>query len=442
MFLLGNKNTPLDISPIGSTHPIVTAKTLKGYKFPKTGSPARSFQLCWMEKFSWLEYSVLEDAAFCFACRCFDLNTTKEARFTSTGFNNWKHATDKKGGFARHDASSSHIQAMCSWKELLQRNENQSSVHELVSNKTLEMRRYYMKTIIEVIIFLIVNELGLRGSWDEEQHKEDGIFQNLFEFKLKDDEYLRKCQDAMPHNAKYTSPEIQNEIIALLDRVVRQQIIDEANSADVPHYTVMSDGTKDRKNTEFISIVIRYVLNAKPIESLLCFLTTKKFDAQTQADLLMSTLKNCSLHLSRILSQCYDGANVMSGDEGGIQRIIQRTLGRVIPYVHCFNHKLHLVLIAALESNDIIRLFFDTLKVLYTFFHRGKVQAIYKGSAICNLIEIRWAGHHRSTNAVFKNHKEICAALVQVKLTMSFNDPSAIIIYLFFFLGDRKYQTI
>lgn len=167
--------------------------------------------------------------------------------------------------------------------------------------------------------------------------------------------------------------------------------------------------------TEFISIVIRYIKDAQPIESLLCFETTEEFDAQTQADLLIKTLTDCSLCLARMLSQCYDGANVMSGDDGGIQRIIQRALGRVIPYVHCFNHKLHLVLIAALESDDIVRLFFDMLKVLYAFFHRSKVQTVYGGSAICNLIITRWAGHHRSTVAVFNNYDEIKEALNQVK---------------------------
>lgn len=139
----------------------------------------------------------------------------------------------------------------------------------------------------------------------------------------------------------------------------------------------MSDGTKDRNNKEFISIVIRYVRNAKPIESLLCFETTTQFDAKSQAKLLISTLTNCSLHLKSLLSQCYDGANVMSGDNGGIQRIIQETLGRIIPYVHCVNHKLHLVVIAALESNAIIRQFLETLQLLYNFFRRAKVQAMF-----------------------------------------------------------------
>ncbi len=273
-----------------------------------------------------------------------------------------------------------------------------------------------MRSIIEVIIFLIKNELAFRGNWDEDDHKEDGLFRNLFEFKLKDNEYLRKCQDSMPRNATYMSPEIQNEIIAIITIIVLKTIVDDINSADVPFFTLLSDGTKDRSMKEFISIVIRYVKGAQPFESLLCFETTQEFDAQTIADLLLKTLTDCSLDLKKMLSQCYDGANVMSGNDGGIQRIIQRVLGRTIPYVHCFNHKLHLVLIAALESDDIVRLFFDTLKVIYAFFHRSKVQTIYKGSAICNLIVTRWAGHHRSTVVVFNNYQPIKEALRQVKL--------------------------
>lgn len=368
-----------------------------------------------MERWIWIEYSIQENSVFCFACRCFNLKSTKEETFTLKGFNDWKHATGKATGFNKHENSSSHMQSMHSWKELENREKNHSSVVEILTNTTLEKRRYYMRSIIEVIIFLIKNEVAFRGNWDEDHHKEDGIFRNLFEFKLKDNEYLRKCQDVMPRNATYMSPEIQNGIIAIIAKIIQKKIVDDINSADVPYFTLLSDGTKDRSMTEFISIVIRYVKGAQPIESLLCFETTKQFDAQTQADLLVKTLTDCSLCLTRMLSQCYDGANVMSGDDGGIQRIIQRALGRVIPYVHCYNHKLHLVLIAAMESDDIVRLFFDTLKLLYAFFHRSKVQTVYTGTAICNLIATRWAGHHRSTGAVFNNYHQIKQALNQVK---------------------------
>lgn len=305
---------------------------------------------------------------------------------------------------------------MLSWEEFLNREHSQTSVSELLTHKALEKRRYYIKSVIEVIIFLITNEVAFRGSWDKDYHKEDGIFRNLFEFKLKDNEYLQKCQEIMPRNATYLSADIQNEFIAIISNIVQKQIIDEINSADVQHFTLLADGTKDRNNNEFISIVIRYIRNGQPKESLLCFETTKDFDAETQADLLLTTLSNCQLDSKKLLSQCYDGANVMSGDNGGIQRIIQERLGRVIPYVHCFNHRIHLVVIAAVESNDIVRIFFENLKFVYGFFHRAKVQSVYGGSAICNLITTRWAGHFRAAKTVLNNYEEVVSTLLLVNI--------------------------
>ena len=35
------------------------------------GNQQRSFNKSWMDYYSWLEYSVAKDAAFCFACRHF-----------------------------------------------------------------------------------------------------------------------------------------------------------------------------------------------------------------------------------------------------------------------------------------------------------------------------------------------------------------------------------
>lgn len=259
-------------------------------------------------------------------------------------------------------------------------------------------------------------EVAFRGNWDKEYHQEDGIFRNLFEFRLKDDKYLRECQETMPRNATYMSPEIQNELIAIIAKIVQTDIIEEINSSDVNFFTLLADGTKDRNNKEIVSVVIRYVIRAQVKESLLWFETTKFFDAAIQADLILKLLEDCDLSTQKLLSQCYDGAYVMSGDQGGIQRIVQEIVGRIIPYVHCFNHRLHLVIIAAVESNDIVRLFFDTLKMVYNFFKRAKVQAMYAGSAILNLITTRWAGHHRSTNSVFKNYDEIIDALRMVSV--------------------------
>ena len=70
--------------------------------------------------------------------------------------------------------------------------------------------------------------------------------------------------------------------------------------------------------------------------------TTDKCDAQSLTNVVLDELSNAGLDANKILSQCYDGARVMSGQEGGIQKLIQNKLNREVPYIHCFNHQLHL----------------------------------------------------------------------------------------------------
>lgn len=99
--------------------------------------------------------------------------------------------------------------------------------------------------MIEILVFLIINEVSLRGTWDIENHKEDGIFRNMFEFELLHNEELRKCEGYMPRNSTYLSPEIQNELIWTISKITRQKIVDEILSGDTKYYTILVDGTKD-----------------------------------------------------------------------------------------------------------------------------------------------------------------------------------------------------
>lgn len=116
----------------------------------------------------------------------------------------------------------------------------------------------------------------------------------------------------MPQNATYLSPDIQNELISIIAKMVQEDIVTDVNSADVDYLTLLVDGTKDRKNLECVSIAARYVSDGKAMESLLCIDTTKKLDAVSNADLILTKLQKCGIDSIRILSQCYDGANVMS----------------------------------------------------------------------------------------------------------------------------------
>ena len=60
--------------------------------YPRTlqSNSQRSFQKFWYDKFSWLEYSTVTDAAYCFPCRCFARNEKNKGQidtaFTVKGF--------------------------------------------------------------------------------------------------------------------------------------------------------------------------------------------------------------------------------------------------------------------------------------------------------------------------------------------------------------------
>ncbi|KAJ6639083.1 hypothetical protein Bhyg_11822, partial [Pseudolycoriella hygida] len=43
------------------------------------------------------------------------------------------------------------------------------------------------------------------------------------------------------------------------------------------------------------------------------------------------------------------------------------------------------------------------------------IQILYQGSAILKVIETRWAGHVRATNAIYENYTEIVNVLPQVR---------------------------
>lgn len=54
--------------------------------------------------------------------------------------------------------------------------------------------------------------------------------------------------------------------------------------------------------------------------------TSETCDAKSLTELVLSKLRDIGLCTDKVLSQCYDGANVMSGVHGGMQKILQEEL--------------------------------------------------------------------------------------------------------------------
>jgi hypothetical protein len=204
---------------------------------------------------------------------------------------------------------------MAMWNEKKLRLSKGMEISSLVNDEVLQRNRYYVTSIAEIIQFLAVNELPMRRSYNIEEHDEQSLFKKLME-----------CYKGIPRNATstYLSPEIQNDVIQILTDCVRESIVDDVKNADVPWFTILADGTKDKRGRENFALGIRYVKESKAYESTLCIKTTEELDAHSLAELTLNILQESYINTDYLPSQCYDGASVMSGKRGGLQAIMQQ----------------------------------------------------------------------------------------------------------------------
>lgn len=385
-------------------------QNFQGRSFPK--KDGRSFKSSWVENYEWIEYSSAQDKVFCYACRQFGTSRSNDV-FSTSGFNSWQAALSAGKGLKKHEASELHIKSMFSWREKQSREGSNTQISTLLNETVLAKRRFYFTAIVETVLFLVKNELPLRGDWDQGEHEELGLFRSLFQFILQKDDHLRECQETMPLNALYTSAQIQNEIIHTIAEVLRTKIVSEINESSF--MTLMADGTTDKNGIEVYSIAFRYIKNSVPKETLLAIEKADDISASGIKTLITNRIESYGIDQRKIISQCYDGAAVMSGHRGGVQKLLQQHYNRVIPYVHCFNHRLHLVVVAVISENNACRLFIGQVRLFHNFFRRFKVRKEYGGTNIPQLIEQRWSGHLKAIQSIHKNYDELIKTLLQIK---------------------------
>ncbi|XP_070400266.1 zinc finger MYM-type protein 1-like [Nothobranchius furzeri] len=296
--------------------------------------------------------------------------------------------------------------------------ETDSEITTLVHKDQLAHNRYYVSSIIDIVTFLAINHLPFRGdtdAWDSAGQTGSGLFLSLFEFTLEKYPHLAKIIPAIPRNATYTSHEIQYVIIELMSRQVTEHIVEEIGNTQSKW--MEPEIQQDVK----ISIVLRFLDETYAIkERLLTIATSDAGDAKTLTQTLISEIRKAGLTTDKIISQVYDGASLMSGKLGGVQALLQDELGREIPYVHCFNHQLHLVIVLVMSAERAIEDLVSVCNALYKFTRKPTVAARYKGNTLKRLLEQRWAGHLATVEVILKSFQEILEVLDHVENTPSF----------------------
>ena len=327
------------------------------------GKQRRSFCSSWYCKYPWLHYQEGSDSVLCYYClvadkRGLQITHNKDEAFTRNGFSNWKKALER---FEKHQGTIAHRQAV----EMVKTIPNTTrDVGELLSEAHAQQKaenREMLQVILSTIRYLGRQGLALRGRYKVDDlgrsGELDSNFLQLLKTRGEDKPKLLKWMDKSQD--KFTSPDIQNEILSIMAQSILQDIV---SSISGKWFTIMADETTDLSNTEQMVLCLRYVDDDLEVHEEVIGLYSLE---STSADMIMSTIEDVLLRLNLKVNncrgQCYDGASTMSGCRSGVVTKLSALEHRAL-YTHCYGHALSLATQDALKG---IKIMEETLDTVY-----------------------------------------------------------------------------
>ena len=132
----------------------------------------------------------------------------------------------------------------------------------------------------------------------------------------------------------------------------------------------------------------------------------KGYTAELIAAEIMKKLESLKIDKNKLIGQSYDGASVMSGNAGGVQRIVRNTYPFAF-YVHCYAHQLNLILEKCASINHTVRSFFCNLHAFPSFFTRSPKRSAFLKEIVNRRIpaapQTRWNYNTRTVKIIHDN---------------------------------------
>ena len=89
---------------------------------------------------------------------------------------------------------------------------------------TIANNQHYIKTISEILLFCSWQEIGIRGHREDKSSRNRGNFLELLDLVAKHDTVIQQKITNTPQNAKYISPQIQNDLLHIMAGIVQSRI--------------------------------------------------------------------------------------------------------------------------------------------------------------------------------------------------------------------------
>uniref|UniRef100_A0A7M4E584 52 kDa repressor of the inhibitor of the protein kinase-like n=1 Tax=Crocodylus porosus TaxID=8502 RepID=A0A7M4E584_CROPO len=327
------------------------------YEFPvykDSENTSRKFNYSWLINYPFVSYSEKCAGVFCRVCVLFapiQVGGQKLSTLVSQPCKNWQKVTTKLKNHATkkfHEAACLEAQIFSECYEKTYK----ILIHTLDEERCaqVEENRKKLAPVIETVVFAGKNGLPLGGKDNGEldnngQSKSESIFQSLLHLHCQaGDITLHEHLLNEPQNAIYSSETIQREIIEASNIIVRSKLVHEINESGF-FAVFLDDETTVTSNVEQMSVCVRYV-KEDPVtvcEVFLGFLPVYNLTGASLAKALLDFLRECSLDLTKLRGQGYDGATKVAGHVNSIQAHIKSDFPKAA-YSHCASHALNLTI--------------------------------------------------------------------------------------------------
>ncbi|XP_044335987.1 uncharacterized protein [Triticum aestivum] len=312
----------------------------------------RRFQYSWFKDFEWLEFSPYTKRAYCFHCFLFSrkpIGKCGSETFTVLGFDRWKKVNNgKECAFLTHmgkDAGSAHNFSARCYDNFKNSMTHIDKVYGKATAKTILDARLRLKVTIDSIRWLTFQACAFRGHDESPGSINRGNFLELVKLLAS---YNKEVKDVVlenaPENAKYTSHQVQEEILAILSRKVQRTIREEIGDSK---FCIMVDEARDESKKEQMALVLRFPDTEGFIqERFVDVIHVNDTLALTLKETICTVLADNNLNVEDIRGQAYDGANNMRGEWNRLKALILKACPYAY-YIHCMAHQLQLALVAA-----------------------------------------------------------------------------------------------
>ena len=304
---------------------------------------------------------------------------------------------------ANHEKTEFHRQAAVALQP-------KRDVSEMLSSKVAtdkQNNRNYFLRILSSIKYLARQGLPLRGDGDDSTSN----FYQLMKLRGEDIPeifpFLEKKQ------LKYTSHDIQNEILSIMAQTILHGIVKQIQSSI--YFSLMVDETTDVSNREQVVLVFRWIAEDLTVhEDFFGLYQTDTIDAKALVYLIKDTLLRMNLSLEHCRGQCYDGASAMSGIRNGVAKLILDDEPCAV-YTHCYGHSLNLAVGDAVKGCKLMK---SCLEAVYeisklikkspkrdSLFQKLKAEIAEDTPGFRVLCPTRWTVRAASIQSVLDNHE-------------------------------------